>query len=116
MQQTFSARDLAAAILVDLRTIGGAQKYLDITDGAQTLIDRFARMASAPERTPQCGKTLRAALTPRVSGDECVYAFYYAVIAQEGREVRPKTAGEQRREVETLADIIIGEGRSVDLG
>ena len=116
----FSAVDIAAAILVDLRNVDGSEKYLQITYGAQKLIDTFSGGAGCKKSDPALGvpdgQTLRSSLSPRVSGPESVHAFYNAVLAYDGRPDKPQRPRAQTDDVVKMAHLIIGSNRSVDIG
>ncbi len=124
MQKRFTSRDIAAAIIFDLRKIDGSEKYLQHTNGSRLLIDRFARTAEG-EATDSCkgvdgdlsAKSLRARLSARMSGSqECVYTFYNAVLAYDEQcETLKPGLIEQESRVALLGHIIIGEDRSVDI-
>lgn len=118
MERSFSAYDLAAAILADLRGIDGAEKYFKISYGAEALIDAFAGTAGCPRSCPEDnipdGQNLRAKLGTHISGTaEPVHAFYQAVLAYEDRADKPDRLCVQRDDVLRLAHLIFGAGRMV---
>ena len=122
MERGFSARDIGSAIIFDLRRIDGAERYLDLTQGGRLLVDRFASKTgklhtAGSDDYVLSAETLRASLSAKVSGGrECVYAFYNAVLAYDEicREQKPAII-EQNGNVMLLANIIIGNDRTVDM-